>query len=463
VNLFDDERGAELRELFFESAAELLQAMNEGGMEFEDRPEDLETLRKVRRAVHTLKGDSASCGYTELSEIAHDLEDALTPEVLKAKPEALAEVVLAAADTFHAMLAAYQGHMQPPAASELRALLKRVLSAPAVVATRPAAESAAHASEAPTWTEYEQLMISQAIHRGQTVFYVTAQIAAENAMPAAAVQMVRSALTACGVILGFHPEDVSKLPQGARVEAAIASPQTAELIERKCKIPSVVSQVSVEKAQGSSATAHRDLLEVLLESEANAIAAENGEEIGSEPALEPAAAPVAPGAKAPEASSRKFASAAANVAPVGAENVLRVEAGRIDNVMNLVGELIIGKSMLHRTIIEFEHLHAKDPLRGKFADALAFQTRVLNDLQKSVMKIRMVPVEQLFRRFPRVVRDVAKQRNKDIALEMSGQSTDLDKGILDALAGPLSHLVRNAADHGIESAAERKVAGKPAR
>jgi len=140
-----------------------------------------------------------------------------------------------------------------------------------------------------------------------------------------------------------------------------------------------------------------------------------------------------------------------------------VDAARIDNVMNLVGELIIGKSMLSRTILEFEKAHAKDPLRGKFADALAFQARVLNELQKSVMKIRMVPVEQLFRRFPRVVRDVAKERNKDIVLEVAGQTTDLDKGILDALAEPLVHLVRNAADHGIEPATERVAAGKPAR
>jgi two-component system, chemotaxis family, sensor kinase CheA len=146
-----------------------------------------------------------------------------------------------------------------------------------------------------------------------------------------------------------------------------------------------------------------------------------------------------------------------------AENTLRVDAGRIDTVMNLVGELIIGKSMLHRTIAEFEQRHSKDPLRGKFSDALAFQSRVLGELQKSVMKIRMVPVEQLFRRFPRVVRDVAKMRNKDIALEVAGQNTDLDKGILDALAEPLAHLVRNAADHGIESAAEREAAGKPPR
>src|SRR5205814_9745481 len=90
-----------------------------------------------------------------------------------------------------------------------------------------------------------------------------------------------------------------------------------------------------------------------------------------------------------------------------AENSLRVDAARIDDVLNLVGELILGKSMLQQTMGEFDK---KDPLRSKFSDALAFQARVLNDLQKSVMKIRMVPVEHLFRRFLRIVRDVAKAR-----------------------------------------------------
>ncbi len=90
-------------------------------------------------------------------------------------------------------------------------------------------------------------------------------------------------------------------------------------------------------------------------------------------------------------------------------------------------------------------------MRAKLADADSFQSRVLDELHKCVLKIRMVPVEQLFRRFPRVVRDVAKQCGKDVALEMSGQNTDLDKGILDSLAEPLMHVVRNAVDHGIEA------------
>jgi two-component system chemotaxis sensor kinase CheA len=145
------------------------------------------------------------------------------------------------------------------------------------------------------------------------------------------------------------------------------------------------------------------------------------------------------------------------------ENILRVEAGRIDSVLNLVGELIIGKSMLQQALSELSKRYPKEQLRGRFADAIAFQARVLNDLQRSVMKIRMVPVEQLFRRFPRMVRDVAQQCGRDVELVLSGQDTDLDKGILDAIAEPLTHMVRNAVSHGIESPEERQRAGKAAQ
>ena len=140
-----------------------------------------------------------------------------------------------------------------------------------------------------------------------------------------------------------------------------------------------------------------------------------------------------------------------------------MEAERIDDVLDLVGELIIGKSMLQQSVTEFGRRFAKDPLRAKFADAMAFQAQVLNKLQRSVMKIRMVPVEQLFRRFPRVVRDVSKLQNKDVVLVLEGETTDLDKTILDALAEPMTHLVRNAVDHGIETPEQRLAAGKPAQ
>jgi two-component system, chemotaxis family, sensor kinase CheA len=442
VTFPSDEQAAELRELFFESAEEILQGMNEAGLALEERPGDIEQLRQVRRAVHTLKGDSAACGYRQLSELAHDLEDVLTPELAQQSGGLIAEVILTAADTFHEMLAAYRNKLQPPAGAALRDHIQRLLNGPADRDSDILAEATFE------WTEYERLMIVEAIRRGETVFNVALQLDPETLLPAAAFELARKGLEKAGKVLALRPEAGTAVENVKLIQVALATNQSTDWIRKHCLVPSVVKKISVDRTPVLDTPA-RDLLDILVESEAKAISA--GVKTGSmdfAPSVE---------------DDGHDAGTTASLAHTAAENTLRVDAGRIDIVMNLVGELIIGKSMLQRAINEFERRHSKDPIRTKLADALGFQSRVLGELQKSVMKIRMVPVEQLFRRFPRIVRDVARLRSKDIGLEVTGQNTDLDKGILDALADPLAHLVRNAADHGIESASERQVAGKPAR
>lgn len=440
-----DEQASELRELFFESAEEILQGMNEAGLALEERPGDTDQLRHVRRAVHTLKGDSAACGYRQLSELAHDLEDVLTPELAQQNAGLIAEVILTAADTFHEMLAAFRNKMQPPAGGALREHIRRLLNKPL-----------AQPQNLPVdvnfeWTEYERLMIAETCRRGESVYNIALQLDPEASLPAAAFELARTALNGTGQILALRPQEGSGAESARLIQAALSTAKSIDWIRKHCSVPSVVKSISVERVSIEQ-FAPRDLLDILIESEAAAVSA--GVKSGKPGS-------VADGDKDDEEEEHEL-NATASLAHV-AENTLRVDAGRIDVVMNLVGELIIGKSMLQRAISEFERRHEKDPLRGKLADALGFQSRVLGELQKSVMKIRMVPVEQLFRRFPRIVRDVARLRNKDIGLDIAGQTTDLDKGILDALADPLAHLVRNAADHGIEAPGEREAVGKPAR
>jgi len=440
VSFFSEDRASELKELFFESAQELLQTLNEEALALEKRPGDTETVRSVRRTVHTLKGDAAACGYRELSELAHQLEDVLTPELAQsAQATKIPEVVLAAADTFQSMLAAYRNNLQPPSGEALRQHVTRLTSAPAT--PEPA-------TLAPKflWSEYEQVVIADSAARGNAIFHVALQIDPNCPMRAAAMQMIRNVVSDCGTVLVLHPEENTPPDKIDVVEMAIASAHDEQWIARKSHIPAVVKDVVVVRAQAAPAPAPAakaqpaddNILEI--------------PEVHAAPA--PAAAPAAEvhGAEPKEDAAKAVAS----------DSILRVDADRIDAVLNLVGELIIGKSMLLQTVGEFDKRFAKDPLRGKFADAMAFQARVLTDLQKSVMKIRMVPVEQLFRRVPRIIRDVAKNAGKEVALQISGQDTDLDKSILDTLAEPLSHLVRNAVDHGLETPQERLALGKPA-
>src|SRR5580704_3069206 len=153
-----EERSGELRALFFESAGELLQALNEAGLELEARPADEEVIRRVRRAVHTLKGDSAACGFHKLSELAHELEDIITAQVAQKYGSRFADVVLAAADSFEAMLAAYQHGKKLPSLDKLHGLIRTLLVDAAPVFETPQAPAAVPANFA--WTEYELLMIS---------------------------------------------------------------------------------------------------------------------------------------------------------------------------------------------------------------------------------------------------------------------------------------------------------------
>jgi len=440
VSRSSEDRGAELRALFFESANELLQSLNEAGMELESRPADEEVIRRVRRAVHTLKGDSAACGFNNLSELAHELEDVLSLHVAQTNGPELAELVLAAADSFESILAAYQRNVDPPPMDALHSMIRNLREVPA-----PAAAEAPAQSQIPAhfvWTEYEQLMISEAVHRGESVYNIALRLDPDSLMRAAAFQLIRNVLHGCGTVIALRPEDSAAAASVEIVEAALASQLSNAQLAHRCHIPAIVSDVRVEAAAAADTPDH-ELIGDLLEAQAAQLTARAHEH-------EDHAAPAQVGGTS-------------SAVTAVAESTLRVDASRIDAVMNLVGELIIGKSMLHRALIEFDQRHARDPVRLKLADSLAFQSRVLDELHKCVLKIRMVPVEQLFRRIPRVVRDVAKHCGKDIAIDVAGQNTDLDKGILDALAEPLTHIVRNAVDHGIEPPEERLAAGKPAR
>jgi two-component system chemotaxis sensor kinase CheA len=440
-----DERGAELRELFFETSQELLQALNEETLKLEKTPGDEEIVRSIRRTVHTLKGDSAACGLRELSELAHLFEDALTLESA-ASHGALAEIAFAAADVFSAMLTAYHGGGKMPATEALRQRINELTAAPAVKKTRRKKKAAPVPQSGKDWTEAERQALAQAQAAGLALYDVVVKIDPHCTMPIAARQMIQNAISSVGKVVVVRPD--AKSPAASKqVEFVFASEQSKEQIAVKCHIPTIAGEVSVI------------LIEAASPAKASAkIAEQSVAAVGAAPATEspvPTVKPAPAEAQAPAAEPA--------VPQALSENILRVEAGRIDSVLNLVGELIIGKSMLQQALIEFGKRYPKELLRGKFADAMAFQARVLNDLQRSVMKIRMVPVDQLFRRFPRIVRDVARQCGREVDLELSGQETDLDKGILDAIAEPLTHLVRNAVSHGIEPADERRRVGKSPR
>lgn len=453
-----DERATELRTLFFETSQELLQALNEETLKLEKNPGDEEIVRSIRRTVHTLKGDSAACGLRELSELAHQFEDALSLEGAAAHT-ALAEIAFAAADVFSDIIAAYQAGTALPATEALRERISELTTSSATKKVRRKKKTVAPDS-AKDWSAAEKKAIADAQTTGLALYEVVVKIDSNCSMPIAARQMIQHAISALGRVLVVRP-DPSSPAASRQVEFIFASLQTKEQIAAKCQIPTIANDVHVTLMQAavppaSAGAAKPEATSSIENTEATT-------SIQSSSSQSSGAAIASPASVATQVAAIEFAATESAGPQTTVENILRVEAGRIDNVLNLVGELIIGKSMLQQTLNELAKRYPKEPLRGKFSDAMAFQSRVLNDLQRSVMKIRMVPVEQLFRRFPRIVRDVARQCNREVDLELCGQETDLDKGILDAIAEPLTHLVRNAVSHGIEPAGQRRAQGKPAR
>ena len=199
-----DERAAELRELFFESAQELLQALNEQALQLEKSPNDLENIRSIRRTVHTLKGDAAACGYRELSELAHEFEDALAQDVVTGH-DSLAEVAFTAADIFTGMLAAYHRKGKLPATETLRKMIAQLAgTSPAKKGRKK--KSASPAAPPSNWTEYEKLAIQKAHDLGKSVYHITAHIDPHCSMPIAARQLLINALGSSGEVLASRPQ-----------------------------------------------------------------------------------------------------------------------------------------------------------------------------------------------------------------------------------------------------------------
>ncbi len=439
----------EILQDFLVEAGEILEQLSEQLVELESRPDDMDLLNAIFRGFHTVKGGAGFLQLNALVECCHIAEnvfDILRKGERRVSSE-LMDVVLQALDTVNAMFDQVREQSEPtPATPELLAALARLAepegAAPAEPvqappAAVPPAEPAAP-PEAPaqsvssdiTDDEFEQLL--DALQGDEA--------------PASAVAETPAA------------------PAGDEISDAEFEALLDQLHGKGKFVPPAVSaepaQVPAEAVEPAAAAAGDDIsddeFEALLDelhgkgkfngaSEAVAAAAAGAKNIA---AKSPAAKPVAPAKAAaarPAAPDRPAASEA--------ETTVRVDTARLDEIMNMVGELVLVRNRLVRL-----GLNSGDEAMAK---AVANLDVVTGDLQMSVMKTRMQPIKKVFGRFPRLVRDLARNMKKEINLELVGEETDLDKNLVEALADPLVHLVRNAVDHGIESPEEREAAGKP--
>ncbi|HBO8421625.1 TPA: chemotaxis protein CheA [Pseudomonas aeruginosa] len=494
----------EILQDFLVEAGEILEQLSEQLVELESRPDDMDLLNAIFRGFHTVKGGAGFLQLNALVECCHIAEnvfDILRKGERRVSSE-LMDVVLQALDTVNAMFDQVREQSEPtPATPELLAALARLaepegaepaepVQAPpaAVPPAEPAAPPEAPAQSASsdiTDDEFEQLLdalqgdeapasavaeapaapagdeISDAefealldqLH-GKGKFVPPAVSAEPAQVPAEAVE---PAAAAAGddisddefeaVLDELHGKGkFGDVPEAAGTPAAPAAAAPAAAPAEQGKAPAAAGGDEISDDEFES------LLDELHgkgkfngASEAVAAAAAVAKNIA---AKSPAAKPVAPAKAAaarPAAPDRPAASEA--------ETTVRVDTARLDEIMNMVGELVLVRNRLVRL-----GLNSGDEAMAK---AVANLDVVTGDLQMSVMKTRMQPIKKVFGRFPRLVRDLARNMKKEINLELVGEETDLDKNLVEALADPLVHLVRNAVDHGIESPEEREAAGKP--
>ena len=486
----------EILQDFLVEAGEILEALSEQLVELENSPEDKDLLNTIFRGFHTVKGGA---GFLQLDalvgccHVAENVFDILRNGQRSVTPE-LMDVVLRSLDTVNEMFDSVRAGEVPEAADDaLIADLTRFSKpesadeaaapapeAPAEAAVQaPVEEPAAPAEAQPPQTdgditddEFEGLLDAL-------------EEPAEGAVSAPAPE---TAAADDDDLMGFGDDDTSSdeisedefealLDQlhgkgkgpAAKPEEAEASTEAAEPVV--AQEPAAPAAPEGEVNENISESEFEDLLDKLhgkgkgptLQDEsaqpaapAEPPAAVEPEAVAEKPAApapEPAKAASAP-APAPAAAPRAAAKKTEAPTPP-TEATVRVDTKRLDDIMNMVGELVLVRNRLVRL-----GLKSTDESMAK---AVANLDVVTGDLQTSVMKTRMQPIKKVFWRFPRVVRDLARNLKKEVTLELKGEDTDLDKNLVEALADPLVHLVRNSVDHGVEMPDERAAAGKPKR
>ncbi|SMF03396.1 MULTISPECIES: chemotaxis protein CheA [unclassified Pseudomonas] len=478
----------EILQDFLVEAGEILEQLSEQLVELESRPDDADLLNAIFRGFHTVKGGAGFLQLNELVECCHIAEnvfDILRKGERRVDAE-LMDVVLEALDTVNSMFGQVRERSEViPATPELLAALSRLAepaAADAVAAPAAAAEPVAAApAEEPdiTDSEFEQLLDS--------LDAVKAQAAADEQMQGETVSSAGDEITDAefeSLLDQLHGKGQFSAEVAAEPVASAAAPVSDEITDEEfeslldqlhgkgtfqadalpaANAPAAAAPQSVAAASATSDEISEHEFEALLDElhgkgkfsgDAVAVEAPVAAKVESKPVAKPAPAPAAAPAAAskPAPAPRAPAPAAEKHAVSEAETTVRVDTARLDEIMNMVGELVLVRNRLVRL-----GLNSGDEAMSKAVSNLDVVTA---DLQTAVMKTRMQPIKKVFGRFPRLVRDLARQLKKEINLELVGEETDLDKNLVEALADPLVHLVRNAVDHGVEMPDEREATGK---
>ncbi|MCR6524044.1 chemotaxis protein CheA [Lysinibacillus capsici] len=436
-------------EMFIEESKEHLQACSEHLLELEKNPDDLAIVGEIFRSAHTLKGMSATMGFEDLADLTHKMEnvlDAIRNEKIHVTPEIL-DVVFESVDHLEEMVMdiANGGDGKRDVSSTV-AQLKRIELGEEVIPEVVATVAAPVVESVLEYDSFEQTVITQSAEQGFNAFEISVTLREDCLLKAARVFMVFEILEKDGDVIKSSPS-VEKLEDeqfDQQFYVAFVTKTTADDMQKKLMKVSEVDEVIVttidqRKFSEKVFEAHQEVAAT-----ATAVA-----EVAAIPTNTPAAKaePVAKPAK--EATPSK---ADKNHAPVG-NKTIRVNIERLDILMNLFEELVIDRGRLQSISTEVNH--------GELNETVERMSRVMGDLQTIILTMRMVPVETVFNRFPKMIRQLSRDLNKKINLEIIGAETELDRTVIDEIGDPLVHLIRNSVDHGIENPTARRAKGKP--
>lgn len=443
-------------QVFFEEAGENLESMEQRLLNLDIENPDDEELNAIFRCAHSVKGGAATFGFSDVAELTHQMEtllDKLRRHELSLTA-AMVDVLLASGDALKAQLARHQGNgAEAPDTTELLFSIRNLVDGGAPVAPAPARPAAPPKPAAPAPAPVAAAPAAP-VKPGLRLLELTVGPMEDTSQADNLVELFKE-ITDLGTI---EPLDAGRPADGMRRFKVTTGSTDNDLIDL---FSFHVAREQVQlKPLGPGYGFHEGAPGA---PKAEAPAADPGYGFFDD-------APGAPagGAAAPEAAAAPVAAAPAVAAPVKAaarpekaaaaaeSSTLRVSVDKVDQLINLVGELVITQAMLAQNSKGVDAA-----LHQQLASGLADLERNTRDLQEAVMSIRMIPMSLVFNRFPRMLRDLAGKLGKKVELVQVGEATELDKGLVEKITDPLTHLVRNSCDHGIELPADRIAKGKP--
>jgi len=443
----------QFHEAFFEESFEALDSMEAALLKLDIGAPDKELINTIFRVAHSIKGGSATFGFSDIASFTHSLETMLDELRSGAMQVTLAmsDLLLKSVDVMRAMLRAVQAKQPLDAQriSDLQFDLELMIAQKAPVPAAPVSAppvAVAQAVAAPQPAPSTATVAQEPGRRWQISFRPYRELFARGNDP---LRMMRELAELGDLVVNV---DAAALPPLSQLEPSEC--HLAWTLELTGEIGEEAIRQVFEWAEGDCELMIAEVPAVAATAVSTpAVIDDNvaADAILSAPA--PATAPAATKSDTPKADAK----GEGQVASIGDSSSIRVSVEKIDELMNTVGELVITQAMLSQLGTQIEGTTAE-----KLRSGLAQLERNMRELQESVMRVRMLPISFVFSRFPRMVRDLAQRLGKQIELKLTGEQTELDKTVLEKIGDPLVHLVRNSIDHGIESPEVRAGAGKPA-